>query len=231
MGSGLATCDGTVANGAGHRHEELRRSTRLRGAHHGRRGQFRRRRASHTVHHDFTVFWPVGRTCQRDEVEGRPPCPDPLTLNGFMGARPEAEGYPRSMRCGGGGDGRNRARGPGQEEGFVRVRRRSDKYVMLWKTDKTGAPRDFVLKLDDGSLHTARFEFSKTLNLLFRRSAYPMGGRPNEASGPARFGVRAGMRAGCFPARSWRRRSRLRPPPRPHQIVPEVFTWNASGGP
>ena len=36
-------------------------------------------------------------------------------------------------------------------------------YVMLWKTDKkwAGTCRDFVLQLDDGSAHTARFEFSK----------------------------------------------------------------------
>ena len=41
--------------------------------------------------------------------------------------------------------------------------RRSGKYVMLWKTDKkwAGSCRDFVLKLDDGSVHTARFEFAK----------------------------------------------------------------------
>jgi len=34
---------------------------------------------------------------------------------------------------------------------------------MLWKTEKkwAGSCREFVLKLDDGSLHTARFEFAK----------------------------------------------------------------------
>ena len=34
---------------------------------------------------------------------------------------------------------------------------------MLWKTDKkwAGSCREFVLKLDDGSVHTARFEFGK----------------------------------------------------------------------
>jgi hypothetical protein len=34
---------------------------------------------------------------------------------------------------------------------------------MLWKTDKkwAGTCRDLVLKLDDGSVHTARFEFAK----------------------------------------------------------------------
>jgi hypothetical protein len=34
---------------------------------------------------------------------------------------------------------------------------------MLWKTDRkwAGGCRDFVLKLDDGSVHTARFEFTK----------------------------------------------------------------------
>ena len=41
--------------------------------------------------------------------------------------------------------------------------RRSDSYVMLWKTEKkwAGSCREFALKLDDGSMHTAEFKFTQ----------------------------------------------------------------------
>ena len=86
-----------------------------------------------------------------------------FSLNGFKGARPEADGYPRSMRCGGGDVEQIARAAQGKKKAAFEYDRRSDKYVMLWKTDKkwAGTCRDFVLKLDDGSLHTARFEFSK----------------------------------------------------------------------
>ena len=110
------------------------------------------------------------------------PVPIRFSLNGFRGARPEADGYPRSTRCGGGDAEQVGPRGPGQEEGRPSTYdRRSDKYVMLWKTDKkwAGSCREFVLKLDDGSVHTARFEFEKKhdtrLNRSRRASAYPLG--------------------------------------------------------
>ena len=43
---------------------------------------------------------------------------------------------------------------------------RSDEYVMRWKTDHkwTGSCREFVLQLDDGSIHAARFQFTKNPN-------------------------------------------------------------------
>jgi len=84
-------------------------------------------------------------------------------LNGFQGARPEADGYPRSARCGGGDVEQIARAAQGKKKASFEYDRRSDKYGTLWKTDKkwAGTCRDFVLKLDDGSLHTARFEFSK----------------------------------------------------------------------
>ena len=53
---------------------------------------------------------------------------------------------------------------------------------MLWKTDQrwAGGCREFVLKLDDGSVHTALFEFAKKKKDADRltasgTSAYPIG--------------------------------------------------------
>jgi hypothetical protein len=87
-----------------------------------------------------------------------------FSLNGFRGQRPEADGYPRSTRCGGGDVDQAGARGSKKKPMFL-YERRSDKYVMLWDTERkwAGTCREFVLKLDDGSVHTARFQFVKHL--------------------------------------------------------------------
>ena len=81
------------------------------------------------------------------------------------------------MRCGGGDVEQRRARPRARRRASFEYDRRSDKYVMLWKTDKkwAGNCRDFVLKLDDGSLHTARFEFSKKKTTA---TAEPSSGAP-----------------------------------------------------
>jgi hypothetical protein len=89
------------------------------------------------------------------------PVPIRFSLNGFQGAQPEVSGYPRSTRCGG-GDLEPAARGSKKKPAF-RYDRGSDTYAMLWKTDRewAGSCREFTLKLDDGSVHTAQFEFVK----------------------------------------------------------------------
>jgi hypothetical protein len=82
-----------------------------------------------------------------------------FSLNGFRGSRPEAEGYPRSTRCGGGDtDVIASKRRP-----VFDYSRRLDQYLLIWKTDRrwAGKCREFTLKLDDGTVHTARFEFVK----------------------------------------------------------------------
>ena len=103
-----------------------------------------------------------------------------FSLNGFRGPQPEADGYPRSTRCGG-GDTELIARAAKNKKkpAFTYVKR-ADQYVMLWKTDKkwAGSCREFVLMLDDGSVHTARFQFTKKhdRDLTTRgRPAYPLG--------------------------------------------------------
>ncbi|HKH94979.1 MAG TPA: PxKF domain-containing protein, partial [Beijerinckiaceae bacterium] len=52
----------------------------------------------------------------------------------------------------------------------------SDEYMMLWKTDPkwTGKCREFMLQLDDGSVHVARFQFTKKPNLESTQEAEPL---------------------------------------------------------
>jgi hypothetical protein len=89
------------------------------------------------------------------------PVPVRFSLGGFRGERPEAAGYPQSTRCNG-GDAEQVARAAKKKPVFD-YERRSGRYSLMWKTEKrwAGQCREFVLRLDDGSVHTARFEFAK----------------------------------------------------------------------
>jgi hypothetical protein len=90
------------------------------------------------------------------------PVPIRFSLGGFRGPKPEADGYPRSTRCGG-GDTEMIARAAKKKKPVFTYVKGRDQYVMLWKTDKkwAGSCREFVLMLDDGSVHTAQFQFKK----------------------------------------------------------------------
>jgi hypothetical protein len=161
-GSGVATCEGTVANGAAI-------DTRSFGTHtfevHATDGAGNpaSKTVTYSVAYDFDGFFsPVKNGPNVNRWKAGLPVPVRFSLNGFKGARPEADGYPRSARCGG-GDAEAARASQGKRKPAFEYDRRSDKYVMLWKTDRkwAGSCRDFLLKLDDGSVHTARFEFSK----------------------------------------------------------------------
>jgi hypothetical protein len=161
-GSGVATCEGTVPNG-------MEIDTSTFGTHsfevHATDGAGNpsSKTVTYSVAYDFDgFFWPVKNPPAVNRWKAGVPVPIRFSLNGFKGARPEADGYPRSMRCGGGDVEAARASESKKKPAF-QYDKRSDRYVMLWKTDKkwAGSCRDFVLKLDDGSVHTARFEFLK----------------------------------------------------------------------
>jgi hypothetical protein len=171
-GSGLASCDGTVPSGMPVDTSSFgQHSFEVRASDHA--GNTTSREVTYTVAYDFDGFkLPVRNAPTMNRWKAAIPVPIRFSLNGFRGARPEADGYPRSMRCGGGDmemAGRARAskkdRASKQEPAFKYVRR-TDEYVMLWKTDQkwTGSCREFVLQLDDGSVHVARFQFTKKPN-------------------------------------------------------------------
>jgi hypothetical protein len=160
-GSGVASCDGTVPNGAaihtstlGVHSFEVRTSDNA--------GNADSRTVTYTVVYDFDGFlWPVQNPPKVNRWKAGKHIPIRFSLNGYAGERPEAVGYPRSVRCGG-GDSEQVARASKKRPVF-RYERRSDRYVMLWKTERrwAGSCREFVLQLDDGSVHTAQFEFAR----------------------------------------------------------------------
>jgi hypothetical protein len=172
-GSGLATCHGTVASGSpvdtssfGQHTFEVSASDNA--------GNTTSRAVTYTVAYDFDGFrLPVKNTPAMNKWKAAIPVPIRFSLNGFRGARPESDGYPRSTRCGGGDVEMARARAKAskkdrasKKEPAFKYVRRTDEYVMLWKTDEkwNGSCRDFVLQLDDGSVHVARFQFTKKPN-------------------------------------------------------------------
>jgi Bacterial Ig-like domain (group 3) len=166
-GSGLASCDGSVANGTpvdtssfGAHSFEVRAADRA--------GNTASKVVTYTVRYDFDGFMsPVKNAPTMNRWKAAMPVPIRFSLNGFRGARPEADGFPRSTRCGGGDLRMARARArASKKEPVFRYDRRSDQYVMRWKTEPkwSGSCREFVLMLDDGSLHTARFQFTKKPN-------------------------------------------------------------------
>jgi hypothetical protein len=165
-GSGLASCDGSVANGAPIDTSSFgEHSFEVRAADHA--GNTASKVVTYTVRYDFDGFrWPVKNAPTMNRWKAAIPVPIRFSLHGFRGARPEADGYPRSTRCGGGDVQTARARASKKKEPAFRYNRRKDEYVLLWKTEQkwNGSCREFVLRLDDGSVHTARFQFTKKPN-------------------------------------------------------------------
>ncbi|HET8821003.1 MAG TPA: PxKF domain-containing protein [Thermoleophilaceae bacterium] len=160
-GSGVATCEGPVANGAaidtatvGAHSFEVRTADNA--------GNAGSRTVSYSVVYDFHGFFsPVQNPPKWTRWKAGAPVPVRFSLGGYSGPSPEAVGYPRSRPCGGGvGELVTRA---AQKTPVFDYERRSGRYSLRWKTDRrwAGTCREFVLKLDDGSVHTARFQFTK----------------------------------------------------------------------
>ena len=160
-GSGVASCVGTVADGARIDTSIGTHSfsvTAVDGA-----GNTTVKSVTYSVAFSFRgFFWPVKNPPDVNRWKAGLPVPIRFSLDGYRGARPEAPGYPRSVRCGGGDVEQARIRAASWKRSFVYDRRR-DQYVGLWKTERrwAGSCRELVLKLDDGSVHTAKFQFVK----------------------------------------------------------------------
>jgi hypothetical protein len=162
-GSGVATCDGTVANGQAIDTSTFGTHTFEVHATDGA-GNQAAKTVTYSVAYDFDGFlWPVRNLPNVNRWKAGVPVPIRFSLHGYRGPRPEADGYPRSQRCGGGDNEQVARASQGKKKPAFEYDRRSDRYMLLWKTDKkwAGTCRELVLKLDDGSVHTARFEFAK----------------------------------------------------------------------
>ena len=166
-GSGVASCTGDVADGAA-------LDTSSPGVYTftvtatDAAGNSASTTASYTISdggYDFGGFlWPVRDFPAVNRWPAGLPVPIRFSLGGYQG-RDVLEGWPRvaEVECGAGetpadGHPARSAWGKG-----LRYKPRRDRYVFWWKTsrDWRGSCRQFILKLDDGSLHRAEFRFTR----------------------------------------------------------------------
>jgi hypothetical protein len=162
-GSGVASCNGTVADGApvdtsdfGEHSFTVSSSDRA--------GNTSSKTVTYRVQFNFEGFFaPLVNRPRVNVVKAGSVVPITFSLDGNQGREVFATGYPRSvdMTCGSHADldGGTRVQSPGHTK--LRYKPKRDLYIYLWKTDKRweGDCRQFVLKLDDGSYHRADFRF------------------------------------------------------------------------
>ena len=158
-GSGVATCNGTVPDGEPVDTSGLGSHSFTVTATDGA-GNSVSKTVTYSVGYSFKGFlWPVKNPPKANLWKAGVPVPIRFSLNGFRGSRPEADGYPRSVRCGGG----DVQKIGSKWRPVFEYSRRLDNYMLLWDSERrwAGTCREFQLKLDDGSVHSARFEFAK----------------------------------------------------------------------
>jgi predicted extracellular nuclease len=115
---------------------------------------------------DFTGFLPpVENLPARNPARAGVAVPVRFSLNGFKGLDVLADGFPRSqpIACDSGAPaGTGQATEPAPSSG-LRYDPRTDTYVYVWKTERSwaGTCRQLIVKLDDGSVHRANFQFTR----------------------------------------------------------------------
>ena len=171
-GSGLASCAGTVADGAAVNTGSVgERTFRVDAA--DAAGNSAVARSVYRVVYDFEGFLPPvrNRPSTNRRLAGLP-VPIRFELDGDHGLDVVEEGWPRvaQIECGSGeepADGEP-ARHPRWSKELA-FRRRKERYLFMWRTqrDWAGTCRQFMLKLDDGTVKRADFEFVGRWRELF----------------------------------------------------------------
>jgi hypothetical protein len=164
-GSGVATCAGTLPVGArldtsrvGPKSFEVRTTDNA--------GNSASKTVSYSVAYDFDGFlWPLENPPEVNRWKAGRSVPVRFSLGSYRGPVPVAAGYPKvaTVACGAGAQpsGSSKARGSWKKRAARVTKRHGWTYMFVWKTDKkwAGSCREFVLKLDDGSVHRAQFQF------------------------------------------------------------------------
>jgi hypothetical protein len=167
-GSGVAGCTGDVANGAAldtsapGEHSFTVTATDNAG-----------NSASTTVvyhvadsgYHFSGFLWPVDAFPAVNRWPAGFPVRIRFSLGGYRGPDVLADGYPQvaEVECGAGETPDSGAPARSAWNRGLSYRPRTDRYVFWWRTKRewAGSCRQFLLKLDDGSLHRAEFRFER----------------------------------------------------------------------
>ena len=165
-GSGLASCEGTVPNGAAVDTGSVGAKQFTVDAADAA-GNTSAASVGYRVVYDFEGFlWPVRNRPHVNRWRAGLPVPIRFELGGDQGRDVIEDGWPQvaEVECGAGEE-------PvaGEPAGHPRwfrelvFRHRRDRYVLLWKTERdwAGSCRQFMLKLDDGTVKRAEFEFTR----------------------------------------------------------------------
>jgi Bacterial pre-peptidase C-terminal domain len=163
-GSGLASCLGTVADGAAVDTSSVgEKAFRVDAVDVG--GNTRVARSVYRVVYDFEGFlWPVRNPPSTTRWPAGVPVPIRFELGREQGLDVVEEGWSQvaEVECGSGAEpsGGEPARHPRWFRDLV-FRKRRARYVFLWRTERAwaGSCRQFMLRLRDGTVKRADFEF------------------------------------------------------------------------
>ena len=171
-GSRLASCVGSVADGAGVDTGSVGEKTfRVDAA--DAAGNTAVARSVYRVAYDFEGFlWPVRNRPRVNRWRAGVPVPIRFELGGDQGLDVIEGGWPQvaQIECGANAE---PAQGrPAQHPRWFRelvYRERRARYVLLWRTERewAGSCRQFMLKLADGTVRRADFEFVRRWRDLF----------------------------------------------------------------
>jgi hypothetical protein len=117
--------------------------------------------------YDFRGFqWPVDPFPEVNRWPAGFPVPIRFSLNGYQGGDVLADGYPQvaEVECGAGEAPESGAPARSVWRRGLRYSPSRERYEYWWKTKYrwAGTCRQFLLKLDDGSLHRAEFRFTRS---------------------------------------------------------------------
>ena len=86
-----------------------------------------------------------------------------FSTGGFQGRDVVAEGFPQvaEIECGSASE--PESGDPARILGGLHWQRRGQRYVLLWKTERSwaGTCRQFILALDDGTVHRTEYRFKR----------------------------------------------------------------------
>jgi uncharacterized UPF0146 family protein len=169
-GSGVATCQGNVADGAALDTSEVGAKT-FKVSATDNAGNQGAKSVAYSVVYDFDGFlWPLENLPQLNRWKAGRPVPVRFSLGSYRGPAPVAAGYPAvaPVACSAGAQpaGIVKARGTWTRSWRGRSKRGRGTYTFLWKTehDWAGDCRQLVLKLDDGTLHRVEVQFVRRGN-------------------------------------------------------------------
>jgi hypothetical protein len=164
-GSGVATCQGSVADGAPLDTSTVGTKTFQVSAM-DNAGNSGTKSVAYSVVYDFDGFlWPLENLPRVNRWKAGRPVPVRFSLGSYRGPAPVAAGYPSVVGCGAEpqSSGAERARGVWTRSRISQSRRTRGIYRFMWRTEQrwAGSCRQLVLKLDDGTMHRVAVQFVK----------------------------------------------------------------------